>query len=436
MAKKSVLRVKDNPKLGQRTLSDGRISLYLEYYRGYRKELRLDAAGHPVSDASGQPVYTIRHIREKKNLGLYFDPKAKTPEEKLRNKEVLQLAEKVRFEESQKILEDAEGYRLKASKNTDFIAFAEAYADSYPHADKRVMQSALLQFKSFLRECYPITARMRTEAEISAIKDNWCKRHASVFGRRDINSNALFRFDLKANHLTPEMVGRFVDYLVSNLNGESPNNYYNKFKRIVAAATQEGLIKQNPCKGIKCKWDDDGSIKKDFLTADEATRLLQTTYDGQNQEIRRAFALTLLTGLRWCDIRRLTYNNVDRNEINIVQSKTGKAVKVPLRDDVRKLIGTPEESGKKSSDTVFSLPSSTMANKALRHWAKRAGIDKHITWHCGRHTFATLVIDGGANLQVTRELLGHSSFAYLKRYVHALDTAKIAAVESLPTFEL
>ena len=443
MAKNTVVRVKENPKLGQRALSDGRISLYLEYYRGYTKEPRLDASGHPVcypdnSDKAGLPMYTIRHIREKKNLKLYLTVKPKTAEERERNKETLLLAEKIRFEESQKLLEDVEGYRLKAAKNTDFIAFAEDYSEDYAKADKRVMKSALLQFKSFIRECYPNAARMRTAAEISDIKAGWEKRHESIFGRHDLNENLLYRFDLKASHLTPEMVGRFVDYLSSHLNGESPNNYYNKFKRIVAAATQDGLMKQNPCKGIKCKWDDDGSIKKDFLTAEEATRLLQTTYEGQNQEIRRAFALTLLTGLRWCDVRRLTFANIDRsrNEISIIQSKTGKAVKVPLRDDVRKLIGTPDEAGKKPGDTVFSLPSSTMANKALRHWAKRAGIDKHITWHCGRHTFATLVIDGGANLQVTRELLGHSSFAYLKRYVHALDDAKVTAIESLPKFEL
>ena len=443
MAKNSVLRVKENPKLCQRALSDGRISLYLEYYKGYTKEPKKDASGHPVyypdgSSNAGLPVYVIKHTREKKNLGLYLLTKPKTPEEKERNKETLLLAEKIRFEESQKLLEDAEGYRLKAAKSTDFIAFAESFTESYDKADNRVTISALLQFKSFLREQYPHTARKLTDSEIKELTRRWDESHAKVYGRHDLNDNAYYRFTLKANQVTAEMVEKFVNYLTDNLNGESPNNYYNKFKRIVSEATKEGLFKQNPCKGIKCKWADDGTIKKDFLTAEEATRLLQTTYEGQNPEIRRAFALTILTGLRWCDVRRLTFANIDRtkNEISIIQSKTGKAVKVPLRDDVRKLIGTPDEAGKKPGDTVFTLPSSTMANKALRHWAKRAGIDKHITWHCGRHTFATLVIDGGANLQVTRELLGHSSFAYLKRYVHALDNAKVTAIESLPKFEL
>ena len=443
MAKNSVSGVKENPKLCQKTLSDGRISLYLDYYRGYEKVPKLDEFGNQLyypegTEKAGQPVFAIQHTREKRYLKLYILAKPKTPEERERNKETLLLAQKIRFEESQKLLEDAEGYRLKAAKNSDFIAFAERFVEEYQKADMRVTKSALLQFKSYLREKHPSMAQKRTPAEVSAIQSKWADRHEGINGRHDLNENDLYRFSLKANGLTPEMVAGFVAFLLERLNGESPNNYYTKFRRIVAEATKKGIIKNNPCKGIKCKWDDDGTIKKDFLTADEVKRLISHHYEGENPEIRRAFTLTMLTGLRWCDVRRLTYSNVDytKQELSVKQAKTGVTVRVPLREDVIKLIGTPEESGKAPGDKVFNLPSSTMANKALGHWAKRAGIEKHLTWHCGRHTFATLVLDGGANLQVTRELLGHSSFNYLRRYVHALDESKKAAVEALPSISL
>lgn len=444
MAKNSVSGVKENPKLCKKALSDGRISLYLDCYKGYNTAPKLDEAGNQMyypegTDKAGQPVFTIHHIREKRFLKLYLIAKPKTPEERERNKETLLLAQKIRFEESQRLLEDAEGYRLKATKNSDFIAFAERFVEGYQNADKRVTKSALLQFKSYLRDYYPSTAQRRTEAEIATIKERWAKNHEGINGRHELNENAFYKFSLRANSLTPEMVAGFVNYLLERLSGESPNNYYNKFKKIVSEATKEGLLKTNPCKGIKCNWDDDGTIRKDFLTGEEVKRLLSHHYEGENPEIRRAFALTLMTGLRWCDVRRLSFDNVDytKQELSVKQAKTGVTVNVPLRDDViKQLIGTPEETGKKPGDTVFNLPSSTMANKALLHWGKRAGIEKHITWHVGRHTFATLVIDGGANLQTTRDLLGHSSFAYLKRYVHAIDESKKAAVNSLPSLSL
>jgi site-specific recombinase XerD len=73
-----------------------------------------------------------------------------------------------------------------------------------------------------------------------------------------------------------------------------------------------------------------------------------------------------------------------------------------------------------------------MANKSLGHWVKRAGIEKHITWHCGRHTFATLVLEGGASVPVVASLLGHSSIQMTQKYTRARDAAKKAAMESLP----
>lgn len=63
---------------------------------------------------------------------------------------------------------------------------------------------------------------------------------------------------------------------------------------------------------------------------------------------------------------------------------------------------------------------------------ERAGIDKHVTWHVARHTFATLVLEGGANIRVVADLLGHSGLNYIQRYTRARDEKKVAAVNSLP----
>lgn len=100
--------------------------------------------------------------------------------------------------------------------------------------------------------------------------------------------------------------------------------------------------------------------------------------------------MTCLTGIRRCDIVLLTYDNVDYSNrlLRFRQSKTqhsskNSGVTIPLNDTLLSIIGKKKDEAQ--DNYIFHLPSDTMCFKALRHWTKRAGIDKHITWHCGRH---------------------------------------------------
>ena len=85
---------------------------------------------------------------------------------------------------------------------------------------------------------------------------------------------------------------------------------------------------------------------------------------------------------------------------------------------------------------IFHLPSDTMCLKALRHWTKKAGIDKHITWHCGRHSFGTQLLNNGANIKVVSSLLGHSSLRFTEIYVRAVDEEKKKAINSMPSIDI
>ena len=100
------------------------------------------------------------------------------------------------------------------------------------------------------------------------------------------------------------------------------------------------------------------------------------------------------------------------------------------------VIGRPKDFGRKMDDCIFALPSHTMCLKSLRVWTEKAGIQKHITWHCGRHSFATNLLTTGANVKVVSELLGHSDMQMVNVYVHAISEAKRAAVEALPEISI
>ncbi len=401
-------KAKDNPRLEQRVLADGRISLYLEYYFGRTKEIVTDEHGEPARYESGkmagQLKFKVKHDRKKENLDLYLIAKPRTPIERQQNKETLALAEHIREERGQQLLNDKQGYRLMMD-NKNLLTFWDAFIEETNVADKRLLKAALRNFRAFLKEEYP-----------------------------------MFATKIEAKQLRPEMMQKFADYLVDNHRGQGAETYYRRFKRLVNYAVGKGMIKKSPCLGIAPPRTDD-VLAKDILSADELQRLFATHYDRENPEIRRAFAMTCYSGIRHCDIVKLTYSDVDYSNkvLKFRQSKVAghsskSGVNIPLNDTLLSIIGEKPDDAK--DDYIFHLPSDTMCLRALRHWTKRAGIDKHITWHCGRHSFATVLLSNGANIKVVSELLGHSSLKFTEIYVRAVDELKKEAINSLPTLEV
>ena len=120
-------RNKQNPKLQQSELKDGRASLYLEYYLGRTETPVLDDEGNQVyyttGAMAGKPKYKVKHDRRKENLNLYIWIHPRNLQERTQNKNTLALAEKIRFEREQAFLEDRAGYRLKKDRQTNFLAY-------------------------------------------------------------------------------------------------------------------------------------------------------------------------------------------------------------------------------------------------------------------------------------------------------------------------
>ncbi|MDO5523964.1 MAG: site-specific integrase [Bacteroidia bacterium] len=400
-------KTKENPRLEQNILSDGRVSLYLEYYLGREQTPILDKDGNQVyystGAMAGKPKFSVKHNRRKENLNLYLMDKPRTPIERQTNKETLELALKIRAEREQEFKENTLGYRLKKERNINFLDYFQSYIDSYTKKDIRMLEGVLKRFKDFLSENYVEYAQV-----------------------------------IKPEQLTKDMMAEFVEYLQSKSVGEGAKGYYQRFKKVIHYAIDKEVMLKNPCKGVTCKVDDQ-MLRKDVLSNDEITALLQTTYTGQNPEIRRAFIFCLYTGMRHCDVVELKYRNVDYSNrlLRFEQLKTkGKSassgVVIPLNDGLLKLIGESKE----KDDFIFILPSHTMCNKALKRWVARAGIDKHITWHCGRHSFAVNILNNGANIKTVASLLGHSGLKHTEKYTRAVDELKQKAIDSLPELKL
>lgn len=403
----------DNPKLMGRALSDGRDSLYLEFYFGKSE----------ITSRSGKTY--MKNERRNEILGLYLWRAPRTPEERRQNKETLEIAKRIRFEKGQELLESAEGYRLKKKKEVDLLKWMKEYYDAYTKADKREIKRAYVCFLDYL-----------TDPKGEYLLGPHCSREEreAAAEQRARRTRGL---KLKPQQLTKASVIGFTEYLQKRFTGEGPHTVYARFKKMLRAAMEADVLIKNPAANISLKIDN-STLRKEVLSVGEIQQLIKTHYDGENNDIRRAFIFCLYCGLRWCDVKDLTYANVDYSNrlLKFEQAKTkghsaASGVVIPLNGGLLRLIGKGDRGA-----LIFPLPTHSMCLKALRHWVKRAGIDKHITWHCARHSFAVNILNNGANIKTVASLLGHSGLKHTEKYTRAVDSLKEAAINSLPELKL
>lgn len=373
-----------NPRLLKFPSKDGRTeSLTLEYNMG----------SHRASGTS---------YRKRECLHLYLVANPRDPMQRQQNRDTIELARRIRWEREQEFLQNREGYRLKKERKVNFLDFCQQYIDSYTKKDVRMITLARNRFSDFLAA-----------------------------------QNMLDPMQLTSEEITPDLIRRFVDYLHTRSKGEGAKTIYKRFKKVVKNCMEAGYMKSDPCKGITCAADED-VLTKDWLTMDEVQKLIATHYPQENKMVRNAFIFCLYTGVRWCDVKDLTFGNIDVSAkmLRFEQVKTkGHSSKswvyIPLNDGLLNLVGQPPK-GQGKDARIFRLPSYESSCKSVKYWVKKAGIDKHISWHCARHSFAVNILNNGANIKTVSSLLGHSSLRHTEKYTRVVDKLKEDAINSLP----
>ncbi len=381
----------DNPKLGAKVLSDGKESLFLEFYYGYGRSKRGG----------------LRIDRKKEFLKLYLYHEARSPFERQQNKETLELAKRIRYERGQEFLEDREGYRLKSeSRNINFVGYMWDYYEDYSKKDRGIVKIAISRFTDFL---------------------------GATSGYR------CYRDYIKPSQISREMVLAYTEYLKSRSKGGGASVIYEHFKKIVKNAVEHGVMRNNPCSGIVLR-NDKRQLRKEILSQEEIGRLISTECKGIHPDVRRGFIFSLYTGVRFCDVYELRYENVDYGNgvLRFEQRKTrghsvNSGVEIPLNEGLLDLIGKPV---RYRCERIFKLPCFTSCIYWVRKWARCAGIEKHLTWHCARHSFATNILINGANIKTVASLLGHSGLGYVERYTRVVDELKKRAIDSLPELRI
>lgn len=365
---------------------NGLISLYLEIYKGTTKT----------------PDGKTRGIRSYEYLNLYLVDKPKSILDKQNNKDTRKLAENIKVQRQNEINSNVYGFtNNEVKKSANFVEYFQKKAserlDSKGNYDN--WDSTLKQFIKFAGE----------KVSFREIDEKKCQEFFTYLKDESEKSNG------------------------EKLSSSSVASYFGKFRACLKEAVSERIIPFNPSQNISIP----KAVEKEreYLTLDEVKALVKA--DCRYDVLKRAFLFSCLTGLRWSDVQKLQWSELKKEydswKITFNQQKTANLQYLYISDQARSLLGEP----KGTRDRIFvGLKYSDYMNTALAQWMLRAGITKHITFHCARHTYAVLQLNYGTDIFTLQKLLGHSEIRTTQVYAKIVDENKKKATKRIPDINI
>ncbi len=357
--------------LREKKLLHGKRGLYLDFYP-------------PITHPETLKQTRREHLR----LNIFERPKTET--EKEHNKETKMLAENIRAQRQLEFQAGVYGFVTVRNKQKDFIAFFRTLAESKLQGSKSNYDNWLSVLK-----------------HLETFTGGTCK-----FGDLDERLCSDFR-----NHLLHK----------TSLSNNSASSYFDKFKVGVREAYKSKMLSENPAENIKSiKLED---TEREFLNLEELQKLAEMPFE--YEDLRRAALFSALTGLRYSDIAKLTWKEIQQSDasgfyVRFTQKKTKGAETLPISDEAVSLLGErdlPEEKVFKNLDYWQCA--------YLPVWTKSAGINKKITFHSFRHTYATLQLTLGTDIYTVSKMLGHKDLKTTQIYAKIIDAKKREAASKI-----
>ena len=244
--------------------------------------------------------------------------------------------------------------------------------------------------------------------------------------------------DISLEEVTPKFLSNFDNYLRVEYN--MANNHAMKIRQklrtIYKVAIDNGWVSKNPFSTVKIHFE---PVERDVLTKSELTALIQTDmiFD-RLEKMRDVFVFACFTGLAHCDVAGLTKENIITDEAGQVwlkthRQKTSEVVDIPLLElpqlIIKKYQGMKELNGK-----LLPTLTNSCSNLYLKEVAVRCGINKTLTFHMARHTFATTVtLSNGVPIESVAKMLGHRNIRTTQIYAKIIKDKLAEDMNNLAT---
>lgn len=360
--------------LRKKKIANDKLSLYLDFYP-------------PIKGSDGKST-------RREYLNRYLFEKPKNQAEKDINSMNMIYAEGAKNKREIEIINEQDGFFNSQNKKRDFIDFFQSLCEKRKESDGNYGNwlSALNYLNSFTGG----------KCKMGDLTEEFCNKFKDYL--------------LKANRLNTVKGLR--------LSQNSALSYFNKFRCAVNEAFDARLLNENPLRHIKGIQEKES--KREFLTQEELQLLARTDCD--LEAIKNAAIFSALTGLRWSDIEMLKWGDIQKTEsgyfLHIIQKKTRDVIMHPISETAVKVLG---QKGNQSERVFEGLKYSDSNNDKIKRWILRAGINKKITLHNFRHTYATLLLNKGADIFTVSKMLGHKNIKTTMIYAKVLSETKVNA---------
>ena len=244
--------------------------------------------------------------------------------------------------------------------------------------------------------------------------------------------------DISLEEVTPKFLSNFDNYLRVEYN--MANNHAMKIRQklrtIYKVAIDNGWVSKNPFSTVKIHFD---PVERDVLTKSELAALIQTdmVFD-RLEKMRDVFVFACFTGLAHCDVAGLTKENIITDEAGQVwlkthRQKTSEVVDIPLLE-IPQLIIKKYQGMKELNGKLLPTLTNSCSNLYLKEVAVRCGINKTLTFHMARHTFATTVtLSNGVPIESVAKMLGHRNIRTTQIYAKVIKDKLAEDMNNLAT---
>lgn len=243
--------------------------------------------------------------------------------------------------------------------------------------------------------------------------------------------------DLSLSDFTGEVIRAYDVYLKTEkaLCQNTLIRYMKALKKITNRCLANDWIQKDPFVGIKFREE---PTEPEFLTLEEVDRIYNCNPGSKRLElIKDMFLMSAFTGLAFTDVSQLTEDHIvtdnDGNKwIRKPRQKTKQMSNIPLLDVPLAIIEKYKGDKKAAKKGVLlPIPCNQVMNRYLKEIAEICKINKHLTMHTARHTYATLCLSQGVSLKNVSKMLGHASVKMTERYARVLDSSIMRDMNSI-----